>query len=462
MENNVEEHPASRYRAGNGAIFSSTKCPPGPGLEQTCELPFGFLWTPLSPTDDMSTLHCDAELPPVLCLTCLSYLNLYASFDAETGQWICPLCGAKNVAPDHSLQSEGGTLASLLVPSIYEIRQSITRSEGDDSCNIIILVMDRNLPRDEAQAVGRAFQSILSESSIMDQPVKIGLIIFDKAIHIYHLSVSGLAVADVFPDHDSLTDDYLDHRPYLAQIGHGNNLDCIWRCLSAVYGVQLQDEGENLDQNGSSSRLEMLRRRKAERARKEQTLQDHTVATSPWDEARNVPSSSMRCTGEAVQCAIDLASADRQQPARTARILLFTNGCPNFGEGSVVAPESSESTSKVKADVVDPIRLARSIEYYEILSKAAAEMGIAMDVLCSGSHELALTAYQALVEGSSGYVLPHATFDSDHLKYNLGFLMNHMYVSAIRISDTGREPSKEGTLDRSWIDGCVVDFRTTR
>mmetsp|Transcript_44365 Transcript_44365/g.107277 ORF Transcript_44365/g.107277 Transcript_44365/m.107277 type:complete len:152 (+) Transcript_44365:101-556(+) len=39
---------ARRRRADEGAIFTSTVCPPGSGLQNSCELPFGFVWTPMA------------------------------------------------------------------------------------------------------------------------------------------------------------------------------------------------------------------------------------------------------------------------------------------------------------------------------------------------------------------------------------------------------------------------------
>ena len=43
-----EIHPAFRRRADEGVVFTASKCPPGPGLENSCELPFGLVWTPMA------------------------------------------------------------------------------------------------------------------------------------------------------------------------------------------------------------------------------------------------------------------------------------------------------------------------------------------------------------------------------------------------------------------------------
>jgi hypothetical protein len=74
-------------------------------------------------------------------------LNLYASFDLETGVWICPLCEFKNIAPKEAFATDGA-LSSVLVSPGLEFRQSIVRESpatsenpGDlDVCNIVLVL----------------------------------------------------------------------------------------------------------------------------------------------------------------------------------------------------------------------------------------------------------------------------------------------------------------------------------
>jgi hypothetical protein len=459
---------ASRYRAGNGPIFSASKAPPGPGLEQSCELPFGCLWTPLSsPSDDSdwAVHHCKgAALPPVTCLTCCAYLNIYAELNVDENTWICPLCFGKNVTTPAVLQS-----SITQVPGI-EYRQTVLESDEKDSLTII-LVMDQNLPQAEAQAIGVAVQKVLEAKQAFNDGntrLQLGIITFAKQVHVYQVGNAshGLVSADVFSKHQQLSDDHLSGRPYLATL-HENALECLWRTLSAAYGISAEAESQDGEDAHASatplSRFEQLKRNKEERIRREldETTTQANLPQSPWTKSvteKVRPHRGTRNVGEAIQTAIDLATAAPDMPARTARIFVFTNGCPNFGDGSVVDTElmmsskksSAASQKQHKLDIVNPAKLARAIEFFALIGKASSEVGVAMDVFCSGSSELALAAYQALVESSSGYVLPHLVFEAEPVARNLHFLYHHTFVPGVTATDG------------QWIDGCILDIRIPR
>jgi len=484
MDEAAAEHPAARYRAGDGVLFSSSKVPPGPGIENTCELPIGFIWTPLSPNNNMTTIQTNGEtLLPVLCLTCLAYCNLFATFDLATGVWICPLCEAKNVAPTESF-SLNGPLSPVLVSPALEFRQSFPNSCSHDLdvCNVVF-VLDANLPCNEAQAVGSVARSILAEIADAPCQINLGLIVFGKDVSIYQLGVYGMASADVFANHTGLTEDHLNDRSYLMTVEKGDtDLDSLLRCISAVYGVAVSTENDENDNSGNSpapvSRMDQLRQRKEERLRRQQASSSggggassaeethFSLAKSPWTMAKEKAKAATprRCTGEAVQCAIDLATAGSSNEARTSRILLFTNGCPNFGDGTVVSSDvavtSATNDSKSAPDAVDPPSLARAVQYFDIIARSASEAGVGIDVLCSGSLELALPAYQALVEPSAGYVLPHETFASAHLQHNLGYLLKHTFVSTAPLQDDANAATS--SQNEVWMEGCVIDIRMSK
>jgi hypothetical protein len=192
-----------------------------------------------------------------------------------------------------------------------------------------------------------------------------------------------------------------------------------------------------------------LRERKEARIRRQQSSSsgpgdddegDHALAKSPWtlakEEAKSAP--PVRCTGEAIQCAIDLATAGSTNTARTSRILLFTDGCPNYGDGSVVSSEAaSTAPGRGRAVLnVDPHTLSRAVQYFDIIARSASEAGVAIDVFCTGALELGLPSYQALVLPSAGYVLPHVTFATPHLKNNLGFVLKHKFVSTAPMNES--------------------------
>ncbi|GKY95193.1 COPII-coated vesicle budding, variant 3 [Mayamaea pseudoterrestris] len=469
---NTTESSFTRYRAGNGPIFSASKTPPGPGLEQSCELPFGFLWTPFNPLsddNDWSVYQCNGTaLPPVMCLTCCAYLNIYAELKVDENVWICPLCQGRNVTTPEMLRSP-----MTQVPGI-EYRQTLAESDERDSLTIL-LVMDQNLPRLDAHAIGTAVQQVLGTSSTNHTTsLQLGVITFGKMLHIYQIgnASQGLVSADVFAKHEQITDAHLSRQNYLVSLDHDHEFDCLWRTLFAAYGVSAPDETQS-DESvpvARLSRLEQLKQNKEERIRKE--LGETTQANrhqSPWTSspATDKPTKKRgtRNVGEAMQAAIELATADPDKPARTARIFLFTNGCPNYGDGSVVDVDSftAESASAFqiqnKIDVVNPAKLAQAIDYFSLVGKASSEAGVAVDVFCSGATEVALASYQALVEPSSGYVLPSLVFEADSLIKNLHYLFHETFVPGLHFNMPDTPGSSMLVADEQWIDGCILDIR---
>ena len=107
----MEKPRGYRARSGNGVQFSSTQCPPGPGMEKWLERPMGFVWTPMAPLTEESNatvVECDSEaLPPVICNSCLTYINMHIKL-MEGNRWECPLCGSDENVLDESLIQQGG------------------------------------------------------------------------------------------------------------------------------------------------------------------------------------------------------------------------------------------------------------------------------------------------------------------------------------------------------------------
>lgn len=411
------EGRGSRYRAGNGAQFTASKCPSGAGLEKAGELPFGFVWTPMAPNTNkkIEVVDCRGEaLPPVICLTCLAYVNMY--IETKDNVWTCPFCRSENVLEEKSIRP-GGLLSSALSAPVVEFRQHLHQDNQNNNNNIIvantrpietyILVLDSNLSKEDVKGVGKAVQSVCIPKAAQDDvEIHLGLIVFDKNIAMYQLGLSGMAAADVCTMRQANSDEHLlnrkvqiQQRPYLATIrGNDDDLAGLWGCLSAVYGTALDLEEGDSNSSGTTdtpqmSRLEKLKQRKEARLRQEQQQQEGQAVInpqeSPWVAAHNraTASSHKRCTGEAMQCAIDLATMGKtKETSGRTHILLFTNGCPNLGDGNVVARKrgSSSKKSRHKADVVDSERLTSAVQYFEETAKHAADNEVGIDVFCTG------------------------------------------------------------------------------
>ena len=113
---------------------------------------------------------------------------------------------------------------------------------------------------------------------------------------------------------------------------------------------------------------------------------DSFQAESPWVTKDDGP--PLRCTGEATQCAVDLALFGPHQESHSSRILLFTNGCPSIGVGSIVPRtdgiEQNGQKARSTSHSVDADQMAKAIEYYDVTGKYATENGIGFDVFCTG------------------------------------------------------------------------------
>lgn len=504
-------HPASRGSGKDKATFTSSKCPSGAGLENSCELPFGFMWSPMAAYndprnlkggDEMAVVKCDGNsLPPVLCVSCLAYMNPYAEMDKKSGIWSCPLCGHENVVPTDELYP-GSDIMTAMSSSCIEYRQAISKTNADDDepekqigsngknstynglqekeedyCTYILLV-DENLSPKDGQAIAPAVEAIFKEQIANAEDgdahpkARIGLVVFGKSVSIYQLGFSGLASADVYMPNESDADNTVfdaavEKRSYLAEIQTGGEFTSLRNSLSSIFGVSVDEEADESasDSIGISSRMAMLSQRKASRLRKKESGADgvsNVTARSPWMKRseESLSEKPKRCTAEALQCALELADASISNPSRTSRVILFTNGCPNSGTGNVVDPDvASEKLRKRNGKrathtIVDTDRLQKALEYFDDLGNIAISAGIGIDVFCSGVTELALPAYQAMVEPSDGYCLPLVSLDTPQLKKNLKFVIESTYVA--------RSEDSVSTDDVNFLDGpeCILDIRT--
>lgn len=410
----MEKPRGYRARSGDGVLFSSSHCPPGPGMENCLELPMGFVWTPMAPLTEESNaavVHCDSEaLPPVICTSCLTYINMHAKL-LEGNRWDCPLCGSDENVLDESLLRQGGLLSSALSTPIVEYRQKFRHCdllEAPISSCTYILVLDANLSRVEANAVGEAVEAACATNKGEDDcEVKLGLIVFDNHIAMYQLGLSGMAAADLCTIKQANSDEHLANRksqilkrPYLATIRPGSNdMSSLWRCISAVFGTTVSGDGASVNESPEEaprplSRLELLKQRKDLRLRQQAQREGHVSREpreSPWVKARAKKAAMhpSRCTGEALQCAIDLATICQSKTNGRSQILLFTNGCPNLGDGSVVLPGLNNSIKRkvphrIKPDVIEPERLTSAVRYFEKLAEVAQEHEVGIDVFCTG------------------------------------------------------------------------------
>ncbi len=524
-----------RHATNGGVVFSSTKCPapsadPTTGrLEQTCELPFGFLYTPMTniPQQLSASILSSPNLPSgVMCKVCMSYLNLYcetsetyrdAANENRMMRWTCALCKSENIiaveCSNDSLEEQRELLDTLISQRVVEFHQplmppSSTTTVSDSSTmptKTIILVVDTNLPSSDAIAIGNILRSVLDQSTSGQRfSWQLGLIVFGQSVSIFRLGVySGIAVADVvrsyegfevLTDADSGSD--ITSRSYL-----GMSIDELVACLSTQFSTDESDVSENAfnandDVRGSTdniskkTRLQILKERKELRLNRQEieasrNNNDHKdLLRSPWDVARERVTQSKppyRCTGDALLCAIDLASLDSNSfrsvettngtasAVHDCRVLLFTNGCPNLGDGSVVDTNNDAIGGLSAYSTVDSAQMARACGFFDAIGKSALDIGVGIDVLCAGSSELGFPAFLSLVDSSSGYVISHDSFTSSRLQSNMGYILQHTHMSRSyfhvqNVDESGpiQVPESSKALPHSMINGCTVDIKMSR
>eukprot|EP00934_Nitzschia_sp_Nitz4_P008799 Nitzschia sp. Nitz4//scaffold301_size22573//4197//6998//NITZ4_008550-RA/size22573-processed-gene-0.17-mRNA-1//1//CDS//3329547004//8789//frame0 len=429
---------SERQRTDEGPTFASAKAPPGTGLENTCELPFGFVWTPMAASSNAKVIACDESLPPVICLNCLAYMNPHVTVNTLQKQWTCALCETANPLPS----TKADWFQTATKEALVEYRQPLSRvsEQPEKHQSTIILVIDANLDKPQVDSILKALTHILppSDDGTDQAPVRIGLVVFDQYVRFYQLGQTENCVADVYAP-PSKQEEFtvqeeeemmaqrqlqLDSQPYLATIASKEDLQSLEYCLDAIFAPAAKP----------ASRKEVLQQQKQARLQKQESSTPPEVPNqSPFAAAAaKAVTTPRRCTGEAVHAAVDLATLS-PDPTITSRVLLFTNGCPNMGDGTVVAPPPAEATKSSKKpskqQVVDAEQLAKAVDFYDLTATVALETGVALDVFCSGALELALPAYQALVDPSGGYVLPHFTFTEKQLLHNLTYVLEHTYVS---------------------------------
>lgn len=77
----------------------------------------------------------------------------------------------------------------------------------------------------------------------------------------------------------------------------------------------------------------------------------------------------------------------------------------------------------------------------------------------SGATELGMPVFQALVEPSGGYVIPHDTFTTAHLQHNLGFVLENTYVSKSKAFIVGMSSTPSLSDSPFQLEGCMIDLR---
>ena len=483
--------------------FTASKCPAQE--DATCELPFGFLWSPFRDDDDdedalaTTTKEQEQEVLMDLCPTCLAYRNVYctttsssSSQQQQNDEWTCPFCqftvvGTTTTATGAATPLHPPPPNSTTTTTTVVYRQPVSTA-ALPAVPTLLLVLDAHLPAAQVQAIGALVESVVvAQQEESKRPLKIGLIVFDAVVSVYQLPTTAngrLASCQEFYNYASTStsttdgDVLTDETPYLWTVTPSDDdktasssLDPLWTCLQARFGCSRLHNNDNDNDDASSnnnnqknlSRLEQLKRKKAARLRgtgaSSSSPVSTTTTTHAWTTTTTTTSSQQqqRCTADAIHCAAELlVSGDR--------LWLCTNGCPNRGPGSCVDPDDDSSTSMR----IDPHRVtATAIPYFGLLGSSRLLDGVLTDVFLSGNNPLAVPVYQALVEASSGYVLVAApdtatAAAAEALVHNGRHIYQRTRASLGQYTSSAAHHGGDGAKQPAWIEGCTADIRLSR
>ena len=397
--------------------FTAKKCPNAPGLENTCELPFGMLWTPFagdgscngsSPEDNTSTLDLDSEA--ALCLHCLAYRNPFVKvLDWDNGVWQCNICGSKNVVKGQrkalaeaieNSESNGFDVRDQLYCKpigrrcAFNPNLSENVAEKDMYSSVCyIFVIDLNIPTNQIVAMRDTIKRELKDKQSEKNSGMLGLIVFGKTVSVYKLGIRGIASAEVLKG-DTDYFHYCQHASSyssskvssrsslsLVSLSDESSLDIFFQCLTAACGGDSSvDIAGNRTIGKKPTRSEILRKRREarERSKNLSPTQSH-VDSHILPPRRTANYKEFRCTGAAIETAISLAKSSE---CMVGRVILFTSGMPSIGPGAIVDPFGP----KCQTQRVDTFDLFESSKYFRELGLIGMHSGIGIDVLCSGKY----------------------------------------------------------------------------
>ena len=455
--NEEEEHVSSQAASSKSIQFTSNVCPAGPGLEHTCDLPFGFLWTPFANDDnDCHSSYRVLEKDAALCLHCMAYRNPYVKVvDVMNGIWICNLCGNRNVSPveeGEGGEGEGRCHKRYLSKALAKQQECNDGGDHDDydgfeiseevyvkllssrnktqkghslasgapkNSTSYVFVVDANIATEEVMHIRNAIEDVLKtlveDASPEVEDIKVGLVVFQKSVSVYQVGLRGIASADIIcadGDDDDNDNDYnasnsefpsfegsSESQPECNESRDSVNHRDLFQTSNSIYFTSIVDDsnaiedflhvltascgGDSLvDSHGHRSVVKKLSRSEILRLRREARKKNggNGAKFSNIEKAqvsRTPAKNEFRCTGKAMEVALDLAMS---AGCVSGRVILFNSGMVNVGPGSMVDPYGPKCyTQRVETSV-----LIESSDFFRELGSLGIENGIGIDVLCSG------------------------------------------------------------------------------
>lgn len=401
------------------------------------------------------------EQEMVICRCCGAYLNMNCPPD-DNGVWICCICEEKNVVPaNFSTSKKSGSLTS----QVFEHRQRtagygrvpvIDEGESDTECSEkTVILLDANLPPEEVKAVTCHLTSLKLKN--------VGLVIFSNLIHVYQVSLKGIASADVY----SPTLHPLESGVDIGERLYFGDWDAVQYCVDVFFGTSGLGPPSNSEE--PLSRHEYLKMKKQERLEKQKSSgatrldgfdPNQSAAflhRTRRNTVRTVNRKRLRCTGDAVSFASEMITASG---STTGRVYLFTNGCCNIGRDISFKPNLSDGNE------LDPTQQQILADNLYQLGKDAFMNGIGIDIFCIGNDVLDVQSLLCLVKASGGYVLSYASYNNVDFQRDFPYVCyeTRMSRAVCNILDSDKMMISAMSDPNRWntLSGVVVDIRMSR
>jgi len=283
-----------------------------------------------------------------------------------------------------------------------------------------VFVVDANIATEEVMHIRNAIEDVLKtlveDASPEVEDIKVGLVVFQKSVSVYQVGLRGIASADVIcagdDDDDNDNNDNnaansefqsfdgsSDSQPECNESRDSVNHRDLFQTSNSIYFTSIVDDsnaieeflhvltascgGDSLvDSHGHRSVVKKLSRSEILRLRREARKKDggNGAKFSNIEKAqvsRTPARNEFRCTGKAMEVALDLAMS---AGCVSGRVILFNSGMVNVGPGSMVDPYGPKCyTQRVETSV-----LIESSDFFRELGSMGIENGIGVDVLCSG------------------------------------------------------------------------------
>ncbi|KAL0722125.1 hypothetical protein Bca4012_036724 [Brassica carinata] len=366
----------------------------------SCVVPIATSISPIHHHRDIITL----PYSPLLCRTCSSALNPFATVDFAAKKWICPLCLNSNTLPLRYHQISETNLPPELHAHYTTIEYTLPdRSDhpsGAPSSPVFLFVLDTCVIDEE---LGFAKSSVKRAVGLLPDEALIGFVSFGTQVHVHELGFSDLAKVYVFRGDREVSKDQIS-----KQLG-----------LGAAYGRRGGPKGKGGFNNAGLDRFLLPA------SECEYTLDSllDGLQTDQWPVQSGCRPS--RCTGVALSVAVGLLGVC--SPGTAARIIALVGGPCSEGPGtSLVITEllgcNLELGKIVSKGLVEPLRSHKDLDkgeapfyekskkFYDGLADQLVNQGHVLDIFASSLDQVGVAEMKATVDRTGGLVVISESF----------------------------------------------------